>query len=171
MLTTGQAERVGARGPFALPCGFALSYRHRGSASRRLGPARAVGSARYRAGSRRTGSPAPRWGDAGHGDWCLGRGPCHSFDGGRPGQRLGLAAEATSGSHRECSDCPSGRNRSPHALRLLDAPAFGTGHHPTTALCLETLEEILTSEHLESVLDVGTGSGILALAALQLGVR
>ena len=58
----------------------------------------------------------------------------------------------------------------PNALRLTDAPAFGTGHHPTTALCIEALEEILTNERVESILDVGTGSGILALAALQLGV-
>ena len=58
----------------------------------------------------------------------------------------------------------------PTALRLTDANAFGTGHHPTTALCMEALEEILTNEHVESLLDVGTGSGILALTALMLGV-
>lgn len=61
-------------------------------------------------------------------------------------------------------------NVPPTALRLIDAPAFGTGHHPTTALCIETLEEILTSERPDSMLDVGTGSGILALTALRMGV-
>jgi ribosomal protein L11 methyltransferase len=58
----------------------------------------------------------------------------------------------------------------PEALRLVDSNAFGTGHHPTTALCIEALEEILCIERLDSVLDVGTGSGILALAALMMGV-
>jgi ribosomal protein L11 methyltransferase len=53
---------------------------------------------------------------------------------------------------------------------LTDSDAFGTGHHPTTALCIEALEEILSVERLDGILDVGTGSGILALAALMLGV-
>lgn len=59
----------------------------------------------------------------------------------------------------------------PEALRLTDSHAFGTGHHPTTALCIEALEEILAIESIDRILDIGTGSGVLALAALKLGVQ
>ena len=58
----------------------------------------------------------------------------------------------------------------PHSLRLTNSTAFGTGHHPTTALCVEALEEALTVAVPNSALDVGTGSGVLALAALIMGV-
>jgi ribosomal protein L11 methyltransferase len=45
--------------------------------------------------------------------------------------------------------------------------AFGTGAHPTTSLCIQMIERYLTPG--DSMLDVGTGSGILMIAAEKLG--
>ncbi|ALM52911.1 50S ribosomal protein L11 methyltransferase [Halomonas huangheensis] len=56
-------------------------------------------------------------------------------------------------------------------LKLDPGLAFGTGTHPTTALCLEWLDALAIAGGLDDVevLDVGCGSGILAIAALKLG--
>jgi len=48
--------------------------------------------------------------------------------------------------------------------------AFGTGAHPTTSLCVKLLERYLEPEK-DTVLDVGCGSGILAIAAALLGAK
>jgi ribosomal protein L11 methyltransferase len=52
-------------------------------------------------------------------------------------------------------------------LRLDPGMAFGTGMHPTTQLCLETLEDEVSPGG--NVIDLGCGSGILAIAAAKLG--
>lgn len=54
-------------------------------------------------------------------------------------------------------------------LELDPGMAFGTGTHATTTLCLKTLEDIIKPGH--TVFDLGTGSGILAIAAAKLGAK
>ena len=52
-------------------------------------------------------------------------------------------------------------------IKLDPGMAFGTGHHPTTRMCLELLEELVIPRM--AVVDVGCGSGILSIAAAGLG--
>lgn len=66
--------------------------------------------------------------------------------------------------------CPSWREiPDPNAVNVLLDPglAFGTGTHPTTALCLQWLDSLDLSG--KTVIDFGCGSGILAIAAIKLG--
>lgn len=74
------------------------------------------------------------------------------------GNRLWLAPA-------EDPSVPPGRT----GIRLHMGLAFGTGEHPTTALCLEWLDARLVRG--ATVLDYGCGSGVLAIAALALGAR
>lgn len=65
----------------------------------------------------------------------------------------------------DTSATPEGR------VRLIMQPGnvFGSGDHPTTQLCLELLESTITG--VDRVLDVGTGTGILAIASAHLRAR
>jgi ribosomal protein L11 methyltransferase len=56
-------------------------------------------------------------------------------------------------------------------LRIHPGQAFGTGHHPTTRGCLVAIERACAARPLHRGLDVGCGSGILAIAMRRLGVR
>ncbi|MCK4869622.1 MAG: 50S ribosomal protein L11 methyltransferase [Gammaproteobacteria bacterium] len=64
-------------------------------------------------------------------------------------------------------DAPQNNNR--ENIILDPGLAFGTGTHPTTALCLEWLDENIHGN--EIVIDYGCGSGILAMAAIKLGAQ
>ena len=54
-------------------------------------------------------------------------------------------------------------------IRIDPGAAFGTGSHPTTSLCLERLEKISLSNN--KILDIGSGSGILSVAAKSFGAK
>lgn len=67
--------------------------------------------------------------------------------------------------------CPTWREYAPApgelVVRLDPGVVFGSGHHPTTRMCLEALERRLRPG--DRVLDLGTGTGVLAVAAALLG--
>lgn len=56
-------------------------------------------------------------------------------------------------------------------LRIEAGMAFGTGHHETTALCLEALSLLARRASPRNVLDLGTGTGLLAIGAVKLWRR
>jgi ribosomal protein L11 methyltransferase len=92
----------------------------------------------------------------------------------RPWERVWLDEFAPTRFGRRLWVCPRGQAPDPAEIgpdtvivELDPGLAFGTGHHATTALCLEWLDALdLTGK---TVLDYGCGSGILAIAALRLG--
>lgn len=61
-----------------------------------------------------------------------------------------------------------------HKIIIEPGSAFGTGHHASTRLCLETLDRLAAADELPkggSFLDLGCGTGILGLAAAMLGLK
>ncbi|RND00091.1 50S ribosomal protein L11 methyltransferase [Lysinibacillus halotolerans] len=54
-------------------------------------------------------------------------------------------------------------------IELDPGMAFGTGTHPTTVMCLQALEKVVNKG--DTVIDVGTGSGVLSIAAALLGAK
>jgi len=63
-------------------------------------------------------------------------------------------------------ELPNGQNQ---IIQIESGYAFGTGNHFTTKLCLEMIQTLYIERSFKNVLDVGCGSGILAICAIALG--
>ncbi|MCI5225777.1 MAG: methyltransferase domain-containing protein [Candidatus Electrothrix sp. AX2] len=73
----------------------------------------------------------------------------------------------------EISDASDEQDKDKIEIVLDPSVIFGSGFHATTRLCLETLELFLLESGMQinSVLDLGTGTGLLSIAAAKLGVK
>lgn len=56
-------------------------------------------------------------------------------------------------------------------IEINPSMAFGTGHHETTRLCIQAIEDIARDRGIKRMLDVGCGSGVLAICAVKLGAK
>ena len=63
---------------------------------------------------------------------------------------------------------PDSKNREIH---IKSGWSFGTGGHETTRLCIKALEELFKTNKINSVLDIGCGSGVLSIASSVLGAE
>ena len=154
-------ERVDGRGPDTARLFFG-SVQSEDSPLPWLAPLRELATARFAPGSFRLAVeiiPNRDWGE----EWR------ENFHVRRIGRRLWVGPPWQ-------RELPAGAG--PDAIHVVIEPAqaFGTGSHETTRLCLEVLEDLVPAqierqEDGAALLDVGTGSGILAIAAVKLGAR
>jgi len=108
------------------------------------------------------------------GTFGLGEMPAHRIDvlHDRPWEREWLKVFGPMPFGERLWVCPAGMRPEAHDAVIVELDpglAFGTGTHPTTALCLEWLQGLDLAG--KRVLDFGCGSGILAIAALKLGAH